>query len=295
MKISVPANVSPRPVGSHRMGLAVALSALILLCGCSKLRLAYEYADWMLLFSVNNNFDLDKTQSESLKRDVKEYFSWHRREMLPRYAHLLLRASNKIKSGGRPDDYDSIYREFRVLYRQTMEPVVGKAQTLLLSLSPEQIEAYEKVMKKKNDKLRKENAKARSRLMEERYRKTVVEIEDWTGPLSSEQKQQVHDFSMTVPWNKDLWLEHREKSQAKLIGILRARQPALLEAFLKDYFLDPDRLKSPIYVERTREYETRLKSLILGVNGMVTPSQKASALVQAETLAKDFLEMSKKK
>jgi len=200
-----------------------AAAGFLLFClgGCNKLRLAYEFADWMVIYTVNDNFDLDKIQYAQFKRDVATYFQWHRRTMLPRYADWLRRGNDSIQAGLTVSAYDSAYAEFRSLYLKTLEPVVERAQTLLISLNPDQKKNYAQELKKKNQKIRKAYLRSREQKLEARYKKTLAAVEDWAGGLNKTQKKQLRDLSVALPWNGELWLENREKMQREAVGTAR--------------------------------------------------------------------------
>jgi hypothetical protein len=265
------------------------LSLVFVLAGCNKIRLTYQYADWMVLYSVRDNFDLNSEQSEQLSQEVDDYFLWNRKEMLPLYARYLHASAEKIRSGLDSATYDSGYAEFRALYRQSLLPVVDKAQTLLLSLEPDQIDAYAKTLKKKNDKLRREISRPREEILEKRYLKSIKAIEDWTGPLSVDQKARLKPLNDAMPWTGDIWLANREKVQAELIDLLKTKAGAAkLRPFLEDYFLDGEKLRSPVYLARSREYQAGLKRYLLELRSILTPAQLERLLEQMKTLANDF-------
>jgi hypothetical protein len=270
------------------------LPFFFLISGCNKIRLGYEYGDWLVMFSIKGSIDPDRAQLEILKQDVKNYFLWNRRAMLPRYADFLQGAVEGLRAGANPDQYDSAHREYRRLYRETLVPVVSKAQNLLLSLSPGQVDAYAKRLKKKNDKLRKDFEAAPEELRERRYRKTLAGIEDWTGKLGPEQRSRVREMSFALPWNGGHWLDGREKSQAEMLGILRGSRDSLqLRRFLEDYFLHPENLRSPEFQSRYAEYENGIRDFILGLFAVLTPRQKDRVFSQLEELARDFRKMSR--
>lgn len=272
----------------------IALTAAVVLSGCSKLRLGYEYADWLVIYSVEDNFDLEKSQRQRFKDGVESYFRWHRKTMLPQYADLLARAADSLGKGLRPEGLDTGYSHFQVLYRKTMEPTVGRATDLLLSLSPAQIDQWQEKVKKKNLKLKKDFSGSREDQLERRSEKTLDELEDWTGRLNKEQKKQVRTLSRGLPWNGHLWLEHREKVQASIATLLRSKAPREeLRKYLEDYFVHPERLRSQEYNARIKESETKTRAMIIRIHAILTPQQRKHFIGRVEKLARDFRTMSR--
>lgn len=279
---------------SIRIAVAGALFLLTAFSGCSKLKLGYEYADWFVVYSVEDNFELDKPQRNQLKGEVADYFSWHRKQMLPLYSEFLDDMAAGLKNGLRPPEIDSCYARLRALHRSTLGPVASRASTLLLSLNPEQIDAWMEKQKKKNLKLRKDFSGSLEDRLDHRFQKIVEELEDWTGRLSKEQRKKIKVLSATLPWNGLLWLDARERVQAHLGEMLKRRaSKGEVEAYLQTYFFETDSLRTPEHRVRAREFETRTLTLIQAVYGVLTPVQRRQFILQIEKLAGDFRSLSR--
>jgi hypothetical protein len=282
---------------SFRTRVASTLAVLLLpaLFGsCSKLKLGYEYADWLVIYSVEDNFDLDKPQRARFKEDVEAYFKWHRKAMLPRYADLLSNAADSLGKGLRPEGVDSAYARFRALYRETMAPTVEKSVELLASLTPTQVDHWLEKQKKKTLKLKKDFSGSREDQLERRYEKTVDELEDWTGRLSKDQRKQIRTLSRALPWNGHLWLENREKFQLRLGALLKTRPPRQeIRALMEDWFLHPERLRSQEYDARIKESESKIRAMAGRIFHLLTPAQRQHFRGRMEKLAEDFRRMSR--
>lgn len=266
----------------------------LFLSGCNKLRLGYEYADWLVIYSVEDNFDLDKPQRTSFKQDVEEYFRWHRKAMLPRYADLLLRAADSLGRGLKPAGIDSGYEEFKRLRRETMEPTLDRSVRLLVSLTPAQVESWHAKQRKKNLKLRKDFSGTLEERLERRYEKTVDELEDWTGRLTKAQKKQIRELSRSLPWNGHHWLDYRERMQDSLAALLLAKAPREdIRRLLEDYFIHPERLRTPEYQADFEKSEEGIRRMIVRIHALLTPSQRNHFRGLAENLARDFQKMSR--
>lgn len=273
-------------------GLLVALLALAL-ASCNKIKLGYEYADWLVTYSVEDNFDLDKPQRAMLKEEVNAYFHWHRKQILPMYAEFAGWIADSARNGVRPAEVDSGYARYRVLYRKTMEPVVEKSVNLLASLSAEQVDQWLERVRKKNAKLRKSFSGTPEERFEHRFVKILDELEDWTGKLTKDQKARIRTLNRTLPWNGNLYLEMRETVQDHLADMLKKKAPKEeLKAYLSGYFLDTDSLKSEEYRTQSREFSVRMRTMVYQVYNMLTLEQKRRFIQQVEKLSRDFLLLS---
>lgn len=277
-----------------RLPAAAALVATLLLSGCNKLKLGYEYADWLVIYSVEDNFDLEKPQRVRFKEGVESYFGWHRRSMLPLYADFLSGAADSLGKGLRPEGVDTAYHRFWGLYRKTMEPTVDRAVDLLLSLSPAQVDHWGEKQQKKIVKLRKDFSGSRDEQLERRYEKTVDELEDWTGKLTKVQKRQIRELSRGLPWNGHLWLDHREKVLGRISALLKAKAPrAEVRQLMEDYFVYPERLRSDDYNARVKDQQWKTRNAVIRIHALLTPEQRRHFRTRLELMAQDFRKMSK--
>jgi hypothetical protein len=287
MGLKLPSNYR---IGKLSLIQAVSLVTVLLsLISCTKLRMGYEYADWLVIYSVDDNFDLDKLQRSRLKEDVAAYFKWHRREMLPRYVDFLTSIADSLRDGLRPGEIDSAVFDYHLLRRGTLAPMVDKAVSMLDSLSPTQIEVWVDRQKKKNEKLRKDFSGSPEQRFEQRYIKIIDELEDWTGNLQPEQKTQIQILNRTLPWNGNLWLDSRESATERLADLLRKRAGSKkLHRFLDNYYVHPEKSRTKEFQIRQKAFDIRLKTFIIMVYRMLTPQQREHFIVQVEKLAKDF-------
>ena len=267
----------------------IAVLAALSLSGCNKIGLLYDFADRLVLYSVEDNFDLDGVQRTRLKEEVGAYFQWHRKALLPAYADFLLNAVDSARDGLRTAEIEAGYIRYREIYRKTMEPVAGISVSLLTGLAREQIDAWIEKQRKKNQKLRKEMSGSPQERLDHRCKKIIDELEDWTGKLSKEQKERIKALNGTLPWNGLLWLDLREQVQERVAEMARRKAPAdSLRALLQAYYRGDESLKTEEFKQRYREFETRLRILISKIQNLLTDEQKARFLMQVEKLGQDF-------
>ncbi len=278
---------------SMRWLAPVVLFAALSMVGCNKLKLGYEYADWLVIYSVEDNFDLDKAQRAHLKEDVADYFRWHRKDMLPVYATMLEWVADSLKTGLRMGEIDTGYARYLDLRKRTLAPVVDKAVGLLRSLTPEEMDAWLEKQNKKNQKIARDFSGGDDEKYDRRAEKIIDELEDWTGRLAPVQKEKIKVLSRTLPWNGQLWLETRQKGVQILLEKLRRHAPENeLREYVSAYYLDPDIFRSPEYRTRLKEYDVRMKSMILVIHNFLTPDQRKRFIAEVEKVAHDFRSLS---
>src|SRR6185503_1123476 len=112
------------------IGLAAAM-----LSSCSRVKLAYNYADWLLEMQAHKFLDLNDEADKKLINEIDAYHAWHRKEMLPRYAALARRLAKGFRGEEKAEDN---IREMLPLLNQawqdTMEPAYLPMAEAMISL-----------------------------------------------------------------------------------------------------------------------------------------------------------------
>ncbi|MEO6095525.1 MAG: DUF6279 family lipoprotein [Fibrobacteria bacterium] len=275
------------------MSLAAISAITLAATGCNKIKLGYEYADWVVTYSVEDNFDLEKPQRIQLKDDVHAYFRWHRKDLLPVYADFAEWIADNARNGIQTSEVDSGYHRYRELYRRTLEPTVEKSVNLLITLTPGQVDQWLERVHKKNAKQRRDFSGSLDERLDHRYGKIIDELEDWTGKLSKEQRNRIKVLNRTLPWNSGLRLELREKVQEHLAGILKKKASREeIHGYLANYVMDTDSLKSEEYRVQCREFDSRLRTMVYQIHNILNPEQKRRFIQQVEKLGRDFRTLS---
>ncbi len=273
---------------------AMALTAF-LLGGCSFLKLGYRHLDWVLYYTLQKQFDLSRDQKSDLRSRVDEYVAWHKQEMLADYVVFLKEAAQRM-----PDGVDSLelewgFERYRDLRRRTLEPMVEASTAFLLSLDGDQLRAYTKKASRKNsDKLRewRENPE-KSR--DKRAERTLDQVEEFTGKLSASQRRAIDSLSRALPLNTGHWLEFRQNQQNALAEAAHTGDSTRLAGFLRDYFLTPEKLRTPSHQEAVARQELHSKGMILAVSALLTPEQRSRAAARLSEFTRDLEQLGPKR
>ena len=266
-----------------------------LLTGCTALRLTYPQADILLGWRANTYFDLDREQRRDFSARLDRLLAWHRYEQLPEYATFLTVAIDKAEHGVKPEDIAWLVDGFRARYRIIVNRGVQDAAEVLSTLTPEQIAHLQKQFDKDNKKFSSENeldasADKRKRA---RLKKTVGQIEDWTGNLSREQEARVAALLDPIPLIEHLRHRDRMRRQHEFVELLKHRQPKLeFASRLHQWLLDWDQGRAPDYVELSAEvFEQRLH-FYTAVDKLLTREQRQHALARLQKFADDCKRLS---
>jgi hypothetical protein len=280
-----------RPQIFLRRFIALSLG-MATLCSCSRVKLAYPFANLYVSSQAHHYLKLDSDQEKVLQSQIKAYMAWHRRQMLPAYAAACRKLSRGLK-GLEPakDNIEAMTPILGALYADGMEPLIKPTAKLLAGLDSKQVDFLDAAMQKEVSKQRqkildshKDPEKVKS------IKRTLGYIEDFAGPLSREQKEKIKALSLAVHVPAEAWLLEREKRDKRLMELLRGeKNQEALEAWLKEAWLrgrmsesksDPDRVNA-----------VGLKAYFLGVLEVLTPQQRVRAAEVLEDYARDFEEL----
>jgi hypothetical protein len=269
--------------------LAVAISCL-LLASCAAVKLTYNHADELVKFMASDYFELDDRQQDMFRTRFADLHQWHRATELPRYADFLRAASGRVAKGVQKADVDWASEAIRSRYRMLTAKAAAEAAPILATLQPEQIEALEKKFAKNNQKHVREWLPGDERRRERKmYEKTVERFEEWTGTLSTAQRERIREFVRAHPRIMELRYAERQRWQREVIATLkRYRQPEELGPRMAKIFADPEAGRSAEYLKENRRYEADLAQLIVDLDRMLSGEQRQHVTLRMDRYAEDF-------
>ncbi|MFM7532233.1 MAG: DUF6279 family lipoprotein [Rubrivivax sp.] len=199
--------------------------ALVLLAGCSALRLGYEQGPLLARWWLDRYVDFDDTQMPVVKEGLGQWFAWHRSTQMPDYAQLLGRLREEALQPATADQMcrwmDDVRRR-AVLATDALLPQAARVAPLL---SAAQIDDLQSRLDKRNADFRKKVVQPR---VEDRRResakRTVERIEDFYGRLDAAQRQLVAASLEASPFDAEAWYADRLAQQREIVATLRRLQ-----------------------------------------------------------------------
>jgi hypothetical protein len=271
------------------------LVVLALAAGCTTVRFSYNQGDTLLYWWMDAYVDFEGQQSDQVKREIRDFFQWHRQTQLRDYSALLARMQRQLAGNPAQADLMADYREVRARTETMAFKAVPQMADIALSLTPEQIGNMEERFKTKNAEYRRKvlggNLEKRQKT---RFKKSMDQLEMVFGNFSNEQEAILRKASDARPNDGDLWLEERMLRQRKILAMLRKIQQerpskeatvGILNAQLRELF---DRMESP---ERKQFFDTYADStakFVLTAIRIATPAQKAHAQQRLQGWIDDF-------
>ena len=131
--------------------LALALALLTLLLGaCSATRLAYNQAPNLVYWWIDGYTDLNDPQSVQLRRDIDDFFAWHRSTELPIYTGMLLQWQQLAAKDSTAQITCIQFERLRSSYLRLIDRSLEPLARLALQLTPDQLQHMERHYAKSN-------------------------------------------------------------------------------------------------------------------------------------------------
>ena len=279
----------------NRLMYALLTLMLVVVAGCSSLRLAYNNGDTVLYWWLNAYVDLDRDQKGWVREDIDKLFDWHRKTQLKDYVEILRKGQKQVQGNPTQADLMADYSEIKSRTQSLLLKAAPDLADLARSLKPEQIAQMEKKFKSNNDDYRKKfltgDQEKRQQL---RYKKSMEQFELWFGSFSSEQEAIIRKASDARPLDNEIWLDERSRRQRNVLALVQKVQNeklgkeatvALINTLINDSF---DRLEHSDRKAFFDAFENSTAQMILTVIKIATPAQKAHAVKRMQGWIDDF-------
>jgi hypothetical protein len=276
-------------MSSVKVLVLLAVTALFI-AGCSSTKMAYRYADWGIVWWVDDYIPMTSEQESQLEEDILTLRDWHCSTELPRYSEWLTELKQDVRSGN--------LEQARVVYHQDQlfsffPPLMDRAKPaatrLLSSLSDDQVRALANNMEESQAELEEEFlAEDSDQTREARAERTAERVERWLGPLNDAQTEIVQQWSNDRGRQTEIWLEGRRNWQEALLASLEERNS---EAFpdTVDHLIDNnDQVRGARYQQMMAESRPAMADLMTDLLEQADTQQLDHLLERASSLRGDF-------
>jgi hypothetical protein len=195
---------------------------VLLLAGCSVLRLGYSQAPTFVYWWIDGYVDLNGEQTPKLRDAIDRWFEWHRRVEMPRYAALLARAQREVMEPTLSTAQLCAWRdEAQRRLDVALEEATPALAVLMASLTPEQIRHMERKLAKDGEELKKDFAQTdRAERAKVSFKRTLERYENLYGTLDDAQRTKLGQLLAASPFDADRWLAERERRNSGLVAML---------------------------------------------------------------------------
>ncbi len=258
-------------------------ATVVLLAGCSTLRLGYNTAPQLSWWWLDGQLDFSSAQTPAARQSVDTFFDWHRRTQLPNLALLLASAQPALADPTTAEASCGWYGRVR----DRLEPSIDRALLQLADLLPTLGETNFKHLEQRYAKglqemrtefLQVDPAERRA----EASKRTLSRIEQVYGSLGDAQRRVVAAGLEQSPFDPEAWLAERQRRQADTVRTLRRlvadkadrdERVAALRTLAERLQLSPD----PAYRAYQRTLTQYNCEFAAQIHNATTPAQRLKA------------------
>ena len=276
-----------------RVMVIAALAALLVSCTFNKF--AYNQADTVLAWFLNDYFDLDAKQKDDFQKRFERLHAWHRHEQLPEYAKFMRTAKTRMQDGVSQDDVVWFRDGLRTRVRAAARQAAPDAVALLATLTPAQVENLQKKWAKDNRKYARE--RKLSGTADERYEaegeRMIKGLKEWLAPLTNEQENRVKAMVREVPLLDQQQYADRIRRQKEFLEILalRTSDPQRFSERVTEWMVNWERGRPAEYQRQLDQMWQKRADVFVAIDKMLTPEQRTASLNRLDTYASDFTQL----
>ena len=279
----------PTP-GTCRARWIVGLVLLMFLAGCSQTRLAYRYADWGVVWWVEDYISLTGEQEAQLSQDLEALRQWHCSAELPRYQQWLAVLKSDLEEG-KPSEATVLFHQEQLMdfLPELLERATPVAVNLLSSLSDEQVAQLADNMAEKQQELEQEMLEGTpAQTAQARSERTIERIERWLGELNQQQRAIVESWSADRGRQTEIWLTGRRNWQLALLDTLERRRQSGFAEQVNELLVHSERARGAEYQAMLAESRVAMAGLMHDLLQAGDTRHQDHLLARASELKGDF-------
>ncbi|PHQ73555.1 MAG: DUF3549 domain-containing protein [Marinobacter sp.] len=270
--------------------VSIALLGLLLLGGCSSTTMAYRYADWGIVWWVDDYIPMTAEQESRLKQDIHDLRQWHCATELPRYSEWLAELKSDVRSGDLSQSTVTHHQEQLLsFFPPLMERARPATTRLLSSLSDQQVQQLASNMEESQKELEDEFlADDPEQTREARAKRTMERVERWLGALNGRQRGTVNAWSEDRGKQTEIWLEGRRNWQQALIDALETRNSDGFSEQVRYLMNNYEEVRGKRYQRMMSDSRTAMAGLMADLLQQADQRHLDHLLEQAESMRGDF-------
>jgi hypothetical protein len=272
---------------------AIALVAVA--AGCSSLRMGYNHADTLLLYTFDDYLDLNAPQQRLVRDRVRALLAWHRQTQLRGYAELIESAGKRLDKNIGADEVLALNLEMNRRLVAIGDQASPDLAELALTLQPAQLARFAGKLAEDNAKTRRELASSGGkRSLDQRAKRSVERAQEWFGSVSPQQDELIRNAIAARPDNEEWWVHERERRRSDLLVLLQrihAERPNADDAaqWLREYFALLSEPQEPERRAHMNEYRRGNAELIAALVNAASAAQKGRLFSKLHGYADDFV------
>jgi hypothetical protein len=276
--------------------LIVAL-LLVMIVGCSRTRLAYNFLDWVIAWNVDDYIQFNHNQEKWFEQRLDVFLTWHRYNQLPKYAQFLEQLQKDIDT---PITIDLLERHLQTIedfWQDIVIQVEPDITKLLLWLNQNQKqELFENLAQKHRELEEKILELSVERGKKKRIKRTEKIFKRFIGKLTADQKAEVETWTESLIPTGQLWMENSQIWQHQFQQVLNGDESdSHKRKQLRRLLLEPESLWLPEYRDAMEHNRSLTLSFLVSVHNQLNGKQRKRLQKRLWKLQDDFNHLSKDK
>ena len=274
----------------------IAVFLVVLLAGCSTLKLAYNHSPSWFSYQLDVYLDLDDAQESVLSTQLDALHAWHRHHALPAYAQTLREWSQQVASGHRFSVEDVLEGQQQIEQEllRIGSQIAAEITPVVQGLTPRQIEHLQSKLEKSNREYQNKYLTAsmnEARRKKERLEELEERYENWLGKLTKEQKARLSSVVDRQLFGPMLWSQERQARQRAMLSLIaesRSMTAEQTQHAWKSYFDSLSTYRVPELESRRLMIRSAWAEVTADMLNMMTEQQRQFLQKKLLGYANDF-------
>lgn len=274
----------------------IAVFLVVLLAGCSTLKLAYNHSPSWFSYQLDVYLDLDDAQESVLSTQLDALHAWHRHHALPAYAQTLREWSQQVASGHRFSVEDVLKGQQQIEQEllRIGSQIAAEITPVVQGLTPRQIEHLQSKLEKSNREYQNKYLTAsmnEARRKKERLEELEERYENWLGKLTKEQKARLSSVVDRQLFGPMLWSQERQARQRAMLSLIaesRSMTAEQTQHAWKSYFDSLSTYRVPELESRRLMIRSAWAEVTADMLNMMTEQQRQFLQKKLLGYANDF-------
>ena len=274
----------------------IAVFLVVLLAGCSTLKLAYNHSPSWFSYQLDVYLDLDDAQESVLSTQLDALHAWHRHHALPAYAQTLREWSQQVASGHRFSVEDVLKGQQQIEQEllRIGSQIAAEITPIVQGLTPRQIEHLKAKLEKSNREYQNKYLSAsmtEARRKKERLEELEERYENWLGKLTKAQKARLSSVVDRQLFGPMLWSQERQARQRAMLSLIaesRSMSAEQIQRAWKSYFDSLSTYRVPELESRRPVIRSAWAEVTADMLNMMTEQQREFLQRKLLGYANDF-------
>lgn len=209
-------------VGLRTSAIIGLLMGVLLLGGCSSIKLGYTNAPSLVTWWLDGYLDLDATQSTRMRADLLTLLDWHRKEEMPQLAAMLQDMQKTSVADLTPDDACRLSNAVEARVFSLTERALPLAAGAAVTLTAPQIDHLQAAFDKRNVEWREQWLDgAPADRAQTRLKKLVERTESFYGRVSEAQTSLLKQQIAASSFDAEMQYREIQRRQQDALQVLR--------------------------------------------------------------------------